>query len=165
LRPDELATYLGWFRTLPIWLDLDGLRVVHACWDDQAIKKITLGLQKHGGVSKTLQSAGKGKSLDVAVDVVLKGKEAALPDGKSFQNKDGNVRTEIRTRWYSSPEGHTHGTYALQSDAIDCDLELTTSKRPHRTRRPPSPFSSATTGFRLTGPRPLRTTWPASITV
>jgi len=127
LRPDELATYLGWFRTLPIWLDLDGLRVVHACWDDQAIKKITLGLQKHGGVSKTLQSAGKGKSLDVAVDVVLKGKEAALPDGKSFQNKDGNVRTEIRTRWYSSPEGHTHGTYALQSDAIDCDLELTTS--------------------------------------
>jgi hypothetical protein len=128
LRPNELATYLGWFRTLPIWLDLEGLRVVHACWDDQAIKKITLGLQEHGGVSTTfLQSAGKGQSLFAPVDVVLKGKEAVLPDGKSFQDKDGNVRTEIRTRWYLSPEGHSYGTYALQSDAIDCDLELTAS--------------------------------------
>ena len=30
----ELDSYLSWFRTLPLWLDLDGLRVVHACWDD-----------------------------------------------------------------------------------------------------------------------------------
>jgi hypothetical protein len=30
----ELASYLAWFRTLPLWLDLDGLRVVHACWDE-----------------------------------------------------------------------------------------------------------------------------------
>jgi hypothetical protein len=27
----ELASYLDWFGTLPIWLDLDGLRVSHAC--------------------------------------------------------------------------------------------------------------------------------------
>lgn len=27
----ELASYLNWFRTLPLWLDLGGLRVVHAC--------------------------------------------------------------------------------------------------------------------------------------
>jgi hypothetical protein len=128
LKPDELASYLEWFRTLPIWLDREGLRVVHACWDDQAINEISLGLQEHGGVSTTfLQSACKGKALFASVDVVLKGKEAALPDGKSFQDKDGNVRTEIRTRWYLSPEGQTYGTYALQSDAIDCDLELTES--------------------------------------
>src|SRR5262245_49109162 len=24
---------ISWFRTMPLWLDLDGLRVVHACWD------------------------------------------------------------------------------------------------------------------------------------
>src|SRR5258707_1196136 len=25
---------LSWFRSLPIWLDLPGLRVVHACWHE-----------------------------------------------------------------------------------------------------------------------------------
>ena len=37
LRPNELVAYLEWFRTLPLWLDLDGLRVVHACWDGHAV--------------------------------------------------------------------------------------------------------------------------------
>ncbi|HTB28290.1 MAG TPA: metallophosphoesterase, partial [Steroidobacteraceae bacterium] len=26
-----------WFRTLPLWLDLGGLRVVHACWHQQSM--------------------------------------------------------------------------------------------------------------------------------
>ena len=33
-------------------------------------------------------------------------------------------RTEIRTRWYSAPDGHTYRTYALQSDEIICDVAL-----------------------------------------
>jgi hypothetical protein len=37
----ELASYLDWFRTLPLWLDFDGLRVVHACWDDTHMAKIS----------------------------------------------------------------------------------------------------------------------------
>jgi hypothetical protein len=35
LAPQGLRSHLEWFRTLPIWLDLDGLRVVHACWDER----------------------------------------------------------------------------------------------------------------------------------
>jgi len=27
---------IDWFRQLPVWLDLPGLRVVHACWHDQS---------------------------------------------------------------------------------------------------------------------------------
>ena len=36
----ELASYLTWFRTLPMWLDLDGLRIVHACWDETRMARI-----------------------------------------------------------------------------------------------------------------------------
>ncbi len=25
---------IDWFKTIPLWLELDGLRVVHACWSD-----------------------------------------------------------------------------------------------------------------------------------
>jgi hypothetical protein len=126
LTPDELVSHLNWFRTLPMWLDLDGLRVVHACWDDQAINKIDEALKEQGGVTTAfLQSAcNKGNALFAPVDVVLKGKEAALPEGKFFHDKDGNKRTEIRSRWYLPPQGHTYRSYALQSDEIACDLEL-----------------------------------------
>jgi hypothetical protein len=126
LTPQELRSYLEWFRTLPMWLDLDGLRVVHACWDEPAIAAIAEALEEHGGITTVfLQSAcGKGFPLFAPVEVVLKGREAALPKGVSFGDKNGHVRTEIRTRWYLPPHGHTYRTYALQSDVIACDLNI-----------------------------------------
>lgn len=126
LTSKELRFYLDWFRTLPMWLDLDGLRAVHACWDERATAQIAAAHRKHGGITtEFLHSAcRKGESLFAPVEVVLKGKEGKLPDGAFFQDKDGHVRTEIRTRWYLSPSGHTYRTYALQSDEIACDLRL-----------------------------------------
>jgi hypothetical protein len=126
LNPKELRSYLEWFRTLPMWLALDGLRVVHACWDDQEITTIEQARLKHGAITDEFLhlACRKGNPLFEAVDVTLKGKEGKLPDGASFQDKDGHVRSEIRTRWYLSPSGHTYRTYALQSDEIACDLGL-----------------------------------------
>jgi hypothetical protein len=126
LKPEELRSYLEWFRTLPMWLDLDGLRAVHACWDEAVIARISDARNSHGGMTTTfLKSAcRKGNPLFAQVEMVLKGKEGKLPDGASFQDKDGHTRTEIRTRWYLSPEGQTYRTYALQSDEIACDLAL-----------------------------------------
>ena len=129
LKGDELLSYLDWFRTLPKWLDLDGLRVVHACWDERAIAPIALALKEHGGITPALlQSASKkGNDLFTQVEIVLKGKEAALPKGVSFLDPDGHARTEIRSRWYLPPEGQTYRTYALQSDVIHCNLKLDAS--------------------------------------
>ena len=31
-QPARHADIVSWFKTLPLWLDLQGLRVVHACW-------------------------------------------------------------------------------------------------------------------------------------
>ena len=126
LKPAEVAEYLAWFRTLPMWLDLDGLRVVHACWDEQAVATVSAALDGRGGLTTAfLHSAcKKSGALFAPVEVVLKGKEAALPEGVSFQDAEGSVRTEIRTRWYLSPRGQTYRTYALQADEVACDLEL-----------------------------------------
>jgi len=109
-----------------MWLDLDGLRAVHACWDEQSISRITTDLEQHGGITPALlhSACKEGKALFAPVEIILKGKEGKLPAGASFQDKDGHVRTEIRTRWYLAPDGHTYRTYALQSDEIACDLGL-----------------------------------------
>jgi hypothetical protein len=125
LNPDELASYLDWFRTLPMWLDLDGLRVVHACWDEANTKQIAEGLRKYQGLTaQFLQVAcTEGNSLFDPVEVVLKGRETDLPEGVSFADKEDHVRTKTRVRWYADPRGHTYRTYAF-TDNIECELEL-----------------------------------------
>ena len=131
LKDTEMAHALSWFRTLPMSLELDGLRVVHACWDDSSIAVIKAAGDKYGGHTNDFMHAAfdKNDPLYQAVEIVLKGKEAALPDGVTFEDKDGHVRTSTRVRWYTSPEGKTYRTYAL-TDTINCDdlLEPSTMK-------------------------------------
>ncbi len=126
--PNELASYLKWFRTLPMWLDLDGLRVVHACWDTQAVQVVRDALGRHHGITDSfLQLAcKKDNPLFTSVEILLKGKEVKLPDGISFKDADGHVRSDIRTRWYLPTVGQTVRTYAFQSDEVDCDVNVET---------------------------------------
>jgi hypothetical protein len=39
-RNDELESVLKFFQSLPLWLDLDGFRVVHACWEERHIQAL-----------------------------------------------------------------------------------------------------------------------------
>ena len=36
----EWSGWIEWFAGLPLSLDLGGLRAVHACWDDEAVRKM-----------------------------------------------------------------------------------------------------------------------------
>jgi hypothetical protein len=116
----ELHSYLTWFRTLPLWLDLDGLRVVHACWDDTRMARI------NGPVTDEFLHAAcspKG-SLFEPVEAILKGKEARLPQATTFRDKDGHERTSARVKWYEAPHGHTYRTYAMVGEPVESDLPL-----------------------------------------
>lgn len=100
--PVGLTAALDWFRSLPLWLDLGGIRVVHACWDPVAMARIRdfQNGSTHLG-DALLQAAGiRGSWQFDAVETVLKGKEVALPDGHRFHDKDGTARRHIRIRWW-----------------------------------------------------------------
>ncbi len=89
LTNKKLADAIDWFGTLPMWLDLDGPRVAHACWDDKSIATIKSARPKGEAVTtEFLHSAcTPGNPLFEAVEIVLKGKEITLPDGISFAVK------------------------------------------------------------------------------
>lgn len=125
LSESQLSDALAWFRTLPMWLELDGLRAVHACWDDVEIGKIDSQFQQSGGFTDQLLTSAclPGRPLFDSVEVVLKGKEMQLPDGYSFLDKDGHERTKTRMRWFLDAEGHTFGSYAM-TDQLACDVPL-----------------------------------------
>ncbi len=130
LSPDELQAALDWFRTLPFWLELDGLRVIHACWDEFSLKVLRELLPLYDGKASRLTdgfliAAGSpGRPGFEAVEILLKGKEAPLPDGMAFLDKDSHPRTVTRVRWYASPVGQTYRTYAM-TDSLELEEPLT----------------------------------------
>ncbi len=121
-----LQEYLKWFRSLPLWLELDGLRAVHACWDNESMTTIRGAHSLSDGISDEflISACRKTGALYKQVEIVLKGKEIPLPDGTVFCDKNGTERREIRTRWYLRPDGHTYCSYALQAEKIDCDKTI-----------------------------------------
>ena len=126
LNDAELTSTLDWVRTLPLWLDLEGLRAVHACWDDHAIATVSKGIAQHGGISTTFLKSATMKEgvLHSPVDTILKGKELKLPHGLHYEDKDGHIRHEMRTRWYLSPQGRTYQTYVFDAVAPEFDQPL-----------------------------------------
>ncbi len=115
---DELETYLEWFRRLPMWLSLNGVRVVHACWDTEQIAVIEAARDTYGGVTAEFlcDATHRGTPLYRAIDEVLKGKEVSLPEGMSYHDKDGHERNAMRIRWFRSPASETYASYALTVD-------------------------------------------------
>ena len=100
--PDEYEDTINWFKTLPLWLDLGELRIIHACWDQHEIEKILNYQDGDCYLGKDLlrMSCRKGTWQYTAIETILKGKEIGLKAGASFKDKDGNVRHNIRVRWW-----------------------------------------------------------------
>ncbi|TWU09319.1 Bis(5'-nucleosyl)-tetraphosphatase PrpE [asymmetrical] [Symmachiella macrocystis] len=129
LTDDERAEAIDWFRKLPMWLSLEGINVVHACWQPSHHATITAALKHYGGVTTDfmVDATNKGSDLYLAVDDVLKGKEFPLPEGITYRDKDGNLRTNVRVRWFESPEGKSLRDYALPPAPLAPDTPLTTA--------------------------------------
>ena len=102
---DDYRDLIEWFRSLPLWLELDGLRVVHACWDDKLMNYLD---KRYPSINRYLDdelliAASRKDSIEFrAVETVLKGKEIKLPRGKHFFDKDKNPRHKIRIRWWDA---------------------------------------------------------------
>lgn len=107
LTRGEQRHYLDWFATLPLWLDLDGLRVVHACWHEESMAVV----EKHCKSSAPFADArhlvdahDKAHELYDAIEILLKGPEINLVEHgqPKYKDADGHIRERARTRWWDS---------------------------------------------------------------
>lgn len=101
-QPARHREVIDWFMTLPLWLELPGLRVVHACWHPSLMARLRPWLAPGERLTPALlvQGSRKGTAEYEALETLLKGEEVALPAGLSFLDKDGHERHEVRTRWW-----------------------------------------------------------------
>ena len=100
--PDGWRDVVEWFRTLPLWITVDGLRVVHAVWCPDTVDRIA-GEHEARALSDDdfLHASNmKGTWQFDAIELILKGQEVELPPGVDYFDKDGNRRSGMRTRWW-----------------------------------------------------------------
>lgn len=121
-KPALHQEILDWFLTLPLWLELDGINVVHACWHTGYMARHGDRLTADRQLTRELlpeaarRPAPGEETLFHAVEVWLKGLETALPGGITFQDKRNKTRSEVRVRWWNHEA-------TLLSDAAIVDEE------------------------------------------
>jgi Calcineurin-like phosphoesterase len=134
----------NWFKTLPLWLDLPGLRIVHACWHEESMDLLrpVLGPNQTLTEEAILWGSRKGHRIYEALEVVCKGPEVALPPGISFADKGGKVRHEVRVRWWQE-DLSTYRTAAIgppDDMAMIPDVALPEEWKAHPYSGPPVLF-------------------------
>ena len=111
----EWRDHLAWFMRLPLFLELPGLRVVHACWDARYIAYLRQELPDARLTPEFLLRASRKGSTEMdAVEITLKGHETDLPGDHHFFDKDGHRRTKMRTAWWRDPAISTYTDYYLE---------------------------------------------------
>src|SRR5690606_22226205 len=123
---DEREDILNWFKTLPLWLELETCRAVHACWHEVSMEALKPWLKEdntlldHGYIV----ASDKTHPAYEAIETLLKGVETPLPNGLSFKDEAGHIRHEIRTKWWDSDAD----TFSKASISIEIDLDEKTPK-------------------------------------
>jgi hypothetical protein len=128
-NPSLHSEIIDWFFTLPLWLELPEIRVVHACWSPEHIAYLRSVLGETGlltpgvmpDVTPPPDEESKpdqvGVTLSLCVETLTKGPEIALPPGASFLDKYGIERKHMRMRWWD-PEAVTYRTAGLVDESL-----------------------------------------------
>ena len=125
-KPGLHQELVEWFLTLPLWLDLPEIRVVHACWHPKFMNYLRPRLAPNNLLTKELMVHASREpkhealkdnpepSVFKAVEALMKGIEAPLPAPHSFKDKGGHIRRRVRVTWWNR-EAKTFGDAALLS--------------------------------------------------
>jgi hypothetical protein len=99
------ARCIEWFKTLPLYLELEGLRVIHACWNDAELELIRQWLRPGEPMTTefVVKANQRGTSEHGAIEVLLKGPEVDLRDygQPALQLPGDRLRHEARIRWWN----------------------------------------------------------------
>ena len=104
----EVKAWTDWFLTLPLWLEVDGLRLVHACWDQDAIDTIAKRRPDGRLTADDLEEVAdkeKPTAFAAAVEMLTSGPEVPLPNGHSFHDSKGKNREKVRIAWWRAATG------------------------------------------------------------
>jgi len=110
----KLFEYINWFKTLPLFLEFDNLRIIHACWDPKVIDYLKKSLVTHTlNWNFLIKSSNKETEEYKAIDIILKGKELRLPKTVLYIDNDGIRRKSVRIKWWKEFKNETYRSIAV----------------------------------------------------
>jgi hypothetical protein len=117
-HPDEWKAFLGWFMELPLFMENERFRVVHACWDNRVIDQLRERLTEGRLDADFLRDAAFADGFAAkALDRLLRGTDMPLPAGLTLTSAEGFKRNFFRTKfWEENPT--TYGDVVFQPDGL-----------------------------------------------
>ncbi|OYU57351.1 MAG: phosphoesterase [Chitinophagaceae bacterium BSSC1] len=115
-RQSEYEEYINWFKSLPVFFETNEFRAVHACWDQDNIDYIKSQPLYDAKLTDEYiyESVSEGSRFNIAIEETLKGKEISMPPGLSFTDKDGELRKEIRIKWWEDPSKTSYKDISIE---------------------------------------------------
>jgi hypothetical protein len=137
--PQEWQEYLAWFYSLKLFLDLPGLRVVHACWNEEDIDWLKSKNCHLMTEALLLSSQKKGTRDYEAINNILKGTEYTIPEEFVWLDKDGNSRTQNRLKWWADSRNRPYGEWLFNCppELIDKIIDENANFVPYSKDAPP----------------------------
>lgn len=120
---EDLAEALVWLQSQPLFIEENNLRVVHACWDDEAIQQL-----KNAGINSLNEAAlnaciSKGNPVYYAIDLIVAGCQHTPLDKP---DRSGFITRRQRVRWWQNPVAD----YEFSEVPLQRDLAPPTSDAP-----------------------------------
>lgn len=108
--PQGSARYreaIAWMKRRPWFFTVPGLSVIHADYNLSMLQQLAPYLdEQHRPLNdEVFRLSARGAPLFAAVEEVLKGGELVLPPGFAITDKEGNVRHELRVKWWLKDPG------------------------------------------------------------
>jgi len=115
--PDEWKKYLRWMRRLPLFLELEDIRIVHACWSDSAVDVVRSALKETKGRKNIFREYYKNpkSELSKSISIITKGVNLKLPCDLKVVNNKGIVPREFRLTWWENPVDKTFYEMSFES--------------------------------------------------
>ncbi len=116
-REAEWKDNLNWMRTLPLFLDFGDIRIVHACWSDEAVATAASVYEEGRIKKKTFRTIHKKADDDITKSVWLltKGILLKMPSDLHVVNNKGVAPRSFRMRWWEKTEGMTFRNLSFES--------------------------------------------------
>jgi len=138
----ELDEFVQWFYQLPLFIETEFFRVVHACWDSDHIDSY-LARHKNAQLDEEIMHQPLHSESRQTIEILTRGANMQLPGGEQMLSRDGYSRGSFRSKfWHESPQ--VYGDLVFQPDPLPkhihhqplSDAERTQSIRYGRHERP-----------------------------
>jgi hypothetical protein len=113
--------FVAWFRTLPPFLDLGDVCLIHAWWNQEFVDQVAESQEPDGRLSEefVVGAFKRGSDSYVAMEGLTKGLEIDLPEGFNFLDHTGIERKVARVQWWNDSAETYRDSAMVPGDQVE----------------------------------------------